>query len=154
MNTLRRSRPVLFVFCSILFAGLAANSSARSRSDASKSANTSDDGVTMTVEGLVRDVACPMQNHESTATHFNLDCARACAKAGSPLVILTKNDEMYFPMTDQMPDVSQRERLMPFVGKFVRVTGQVRRRNGTRTIVIRTISEMKDVKLDGKLGSD
>ena len=106
------------------------------------------------MEGLVRDVACPMLNHESTATHFNLACARACAKAGSPLMILTRKDEMYFPMTDQMPDASQRERLMPYVGKFVRVTGQVLRRNGTRTIVIRTISEMKDVKLDGKLASD
>jgi hypothetical protein len=95
-----------------------------------------------------------MQNHKSTATHFNLECARACARAGSPLVILTKTDEMYFPMTDQMPDVSQRERLVPYVGEFVRVTGVVHRRNGTRTIVIKTITEMKDVKLDTKLGSD
>src|SRR5690242_1736907 len=104
MNSFRRSLPLLFVFCSIVFAGSAAYSSTRSTSDASKSSDTSDDGVTMTVEGLVRDVACPMLNHQSTATHFNLDCARACAKAGSPLVILTKKDEMYFPMTDQMPD--------------------------------------------------
>lgn len=153
MNSLRRSLPLLFVFCSIVFAGLA-TSPTRSTSAVSKSADTSEDGVTMTVEGLVRDVACPMLNHQSTATHFNLDCARACTKAGSPLVILTKKGEMYFPMTDQMPDISQRERLMPYVGKFVRVTGQVRRRNGTRTIVIRNISELKDVKLDGKLESD
>jgi hypothetical protein len=108
----------------------------------------------MTIEGLVRDVACPMLNHKSTATHFNLDCAVACARAGSPLVVLTKRDEIYFPMTDQMPDSSQREKLMPFVGKYVRITGQVRRRNGTRTIVIRTIVEMKSVKLDNKLSGD
>lgn len=69
-------------------------------------------------------------------------------------MILTRKDEIYFPMTDQMPDMSQREKLMPHVGKFVRVTGQVRKRNGTRTIVIKAISEMKEVKLDGKLAGD
>ncbi|HEY1742737.1 MAG TPA: hypothetical protein VGG18_06190 [Granulicella sp.] len=130
------------------------DSYAKSQSHSPASSDTPDDGVTMTVEGLVRDVACPMQNHKSSATHFNLECARACARAGSPLVILTRANEMYLPMTDQMPDVSQREKLVPYVGEFVRVTGIVYRRNGTRTIVIKTITEMKDVKLDTKLGSD
>ena len=152
MNSVRRLLATSFFFCAIAL-GLAIHPFLSTAAQL-KSADTSDDGVTMTVEGLVRDVACPMQNHKSTATHFNLDCAISCAKAGSPLVILTRNDEIYFPMTDQMPDVSQRERLMPYVGKFVRVSGQVRKRNGTRTIVIKTIAEMKDVKLDGKLESD
>jgi hypothetical protein len=53
-----------------------------------------------------------------------------------------------------MPDPSQRERLMPFVGKYVRATGTVYRRNGTRTIVIKDISEMKDVKLNSKAGEE
>ncbi len=153
MKLVRRSLYAFFVLCAIVSFGSPANAS-QATTHSSTSANTSDDGVAMTIEGLVRDVACPMLNHKSTATHFNLDCALACARAGSPLVVLTKKDEIYFPMTDQMPDVSQRERLMPFVGKYVRVTGQVRRRNGTRTIVIKTISEMKDVKLDGKLEGD
>ena len=107
-----------------------------------------------TIEGLVRDVACPMQNHQSTATHFNLDCAIACAKSGSPLIILTKSGDIYFPMSDVMPDPSQREKMMPFLGKFVRATGTVYRRNGTRTIVITEMTEEKDVKLNTKLGSD
>jgi len=107
-----------------------------------------------TVEGLVRDVACPMQNHKSTATDFNLDCALACAKSGSPLIILTKSGEIYFPISDQMPDPSQREKMMPFVGKYVRATGTVYRRNGTRTIVIKDITEMKGVKLNTKAGGD
>lgn len=120
-----------------------------------KIADTPDTGVPMTVEGLVRDAACPMQNHKSTATQFNLECALACAKAGSPLVILTNTDEMYFPMKDKMPDdANEREKLLPYVGKYVRVSGTVFRRNGTRTIVIKSISEMKDVKLNTKLGGD
>jgi hypothetical protein len=113
-----------------------------------------DTGVPMVIEGLVRDVACPMQNHKSNATNFNLKCAVACAKSGSPLIILTRTDEIYFPMSDVMPDPSQREKLMPFVGKFVRVTGTVYRRNGTRTIVIKEMVELKDVKLNTILGDD
>lgn len=154
MNSIKRSALILFVFGAAAWVGLGVNSYAGSRPHPSTTGDTPDDGVTMTVEGLVRDVACPMQNHKSTATHFNLECARACARAGSPLAILTKADEIYFPMTNQMPDVSQRERLVPYVGEYVRVTGLVRRRNGTRTIVIDKIAEMKDIKLDTKLGSD
>jgi hypothetical protein len=107
-----------------------------------------------TIEGLVRDVACPVQNHKSTATDFNLDCAIACAKSGSPLIVLTKRGDIYFPISDQMPDPSQREKMMPFVGKYVRVTGTVYRRNGTRTITIAEINEMKGIKLDAKVGDD
>ena len=103
------------------------------------------------IEGLVRDVACPMQNPKSTATNFNLECAVACAKSGSPLIILTREGNSYFPISDQMPDPDQREKLMPFVGKFVRVTGTVFQRNGTRVIVIQTINELKDVKVKTNL---
>ena len=100
-----------------------------------------------TIEGLVRDVACPIQNHKSTSTNFNMDCALACAKSGSPLVILTKDGDMYFPISDQMPDPSQREKMMPFVGKQVRATGTVYRRNGTRSMVISQIREVKGIKV-------
>ena len=154
---MRVSRCPLLVFiisAAVAFGGFAIHSQAASQSRTSTVTDTPDEGVPMTVEGLVRDVACPMQNHKSTATDFSLECARACAKSGSPLVILTKSDEMYFPMTDQMPDTNQRARLVPYVGKYVRVTGTVRRRNGTRTIVIKNITEMKDVKLNTNLGGD
>jgi hypothetical protein len=107
-----------------------------------------------TIEGLVRDVACPMQNHSSTSTNFNLDCAIACAKSGSPLIILTKSGDIYFPMSEVMPDPSQREKLLPLVGKQVRITGTVYRRNGTRTIVIKEMTELKGVKVNTKLGDD
>ncbi len=100
------------------------------------------------IEGLVRDVACPVQNHKSTATNFSLECALACAKSGSPLIILTKAGDMYFPISNEMPDPSQREKLMPFVGKYVRATGTVNQRNGTRTIAIKEIKEMPEVKLN------
>jgi hypothetical protein len=137
----------------VAFAGLNGNLGAQQSGSSTANGNT-DTGVPMVIEGLVRDVACPMQNHKSTARNFNLDCALACAKAGSPLIILTQTDEIHFPISGQMPDPSQRERLLPLVGKYVRATGTVYRRNGTRVIVLETISEMKNVKLNPKLGGD
>lgn len=100
-----------------------------------------------TIEGLVRDVACPIQNREATATHLSMRCLVACAKAGSPLVILTKDGDLYLPISDKMPDTDQRQRLMPFLGKYVRASGIVYERKGTHAIVINEISELKDVHL-------
>ena len=148
---LMRMTPTRFLTLGILALGIVSSPVAAKILSASDS---SDSGTVTTIEGLVRDVACPMQNHQSTATHFNLKCAQACARSGSPLIILTKADEIYFPMTDRMPDPSAREQLVPYVGKFVRATGTVYRRNGTRTIVIKSISVLTNVKLDPNLGDD
>ena len=101
-----------------------------------------------TVKGLVRDIACPIQNKESTATRFNLQCARQCAKNGSPLAILTDDGTMYFPISESMPDKDRREQLLPFIGKYVVAVGEVYERSGTRAIVIREIKEDKSVKLN------
>lgn len=100
-----------------------------------------------TVEGLVRDIACPIQNLEATATHLNMKCLRDCAKAGSPLAILTKDGELYVPISDKMPDEDQRQRLTPFLGKYVRASGIVYERKGTHAIALSQIEELKDVHL-------
>jgi len=100
-----------------------------------------------TIEGLVRDVACPIQNLEATATHLSMKCLLACARKGSPLVILTKDGDPYLPISGEMPDTDQRQTLMPFLGKYVRVSGTVYERKGTHAIVISEIKELKDVHL-------
>jgi hypothetical protein len=97
------------------------------------------------IEGLVRDIACPIQNPEATATHLNRKCLLACARQGSPLVILTKDGELYLPISDQVPDSDQRSRLMPFLGKYVRATGVLYERKGMRAIALQDIEEVKDV---------
>ena len=99
------------------------------------------------IEGLVRDVACPIQNKEATARTFNLKCAQDCAKLGSPLIILTDDGTLYTPISESIPDTDQRQRLMPFVGKYIRVRGQVFERGGTHGIAIKDITELKDVHL-------
>jgi len=70
-----------------------------------------------------------------------------CVKGGSPLVILTKDDRLYFPISAKMPDADQRQVLMPFVGKYVRASGIVFERTGTHAIVITEINEMKEVRV-------
>jgi DNA/RNA endonuclease YhcR with UshA esterase domain len=101
----------------------------------------------VTIEGLVRDIACPVQNLEATATHYNKKCLLACARKGSPLIILTKDGDLYLPMSDQMPDADEQQKLMPFLGKYVQVTGTVYERKGTHAIAISEIKELKDVHL-------
>jgi hypothetical protein len=46
-----------------------------------------------------------------------------------------------------MPDKGQRQRLMPFLGKYVQVTGEIFERTGTHAIVINEIHEVKNVHL-------
>jgi hypothetical protein len=99
------------------------------------------------VEGLVRDISCPIQNREATATTFNLQCALECVKQGSPLIILSKGGVIYVPISESMPDQDERVRLMPWIGKYVKVTGKIYERNGTRAIAISQITEMKEVHL-------
>jgi hypothetical protein len=100
-----------------------------------------------TIEGLVRDVACPIQNLDGTPTNRSLKCVMDCVRGGSPLVILTKDGLLYFPISDKMPDTDQRQQLMPFVGKYVRASGTVFERTGTHAIVITEIKEMKGIHL-------
>jgi hypothetical protein len=131
----------------VLFIGIALASATASFSQDTARPKTTPSESREIVEGLVRDLSCPIQEHKSIAAEFNLDCAIACAKSGSPLIILTNSGDIYIPISDQTPDVSQREKLMPFVGKYVRVSGTVFTRNGARAIVIKDIHELKDVKL-------
>ncbi len=72
---------------------------------------------------------------------------RDCLKGGSPLVILAKDDRLYFPISAKMPDTDQRQVLMPFVGKYVRASRIVFERTGTHAIVISEIKEMKEVRV-------
>jgi hypothetical protein len=105
---------------------------------------------TMTIEGLVRDLACPVQNPAGTATNSDLKCILDCVKHGSPIIILTKDGLIYFPISADMPDSDQREKMMPFVGKYVQATGAVFERKGTRAIAITQIKELKSPDTDAK----
>lgn len=102
-----------------------------------------------TISGLVRDIACPIENKASTARRFNRDCALACARQGSPLAILTEDGTMYLPISASMPDTDQRSKLMPFVGKYVHVVGDIYQRKGLHAVVIKQIKEDPSIRVQG-----
>jgi hypothetical protein len=115
---------------------------------ASQGTDMAPDAKTMTIEGAVRDLACPIQNPAGTAKSFSLQCVQDCVRHGSPIIILTKTGLIYFPISAHMPDTDQREKMMPFVGKYVQATGPVFTRNGTHAIAITQIKELKSVHVD------
>lgn len=102
------------------------------------------EGVKVTIHGYIRDVACLMKYNE--ALKPTNDCAVMCARAGSPLIVITKDGAIYTPISDSIPDTSQREKLMPFVGSYVEITGEMYQRSGMKGIVIQQIQKTDDSK--------
>jgi hypothetical protein len=92
-----------------------------------------------TVTGWVLDSACAIT--KGLKRPISADCAVACAKRGSPLVILQDNGSIYWPIADTMPAEGQNERLLPFAGKRVTVTGKAYQQGGSNAIVIEKIAE-------------
>jgi hypothetical protein len=142
MNIWSRKSGLAFLVCVAIGAGSLSLRAQHTSMEGSR-ANRSK----VTIEGLVRDVACPIQNLDGNATSMSLKCVTDCLKGGSPIAILTKDGDLYLPISDKMPDVDQRTKLMPFVGKYVRATGIAFERKGMRAIVISEIVEVKDVKV-------
>jgi hypothetical protein len=96
-------------------------------------------GQPITISGWVIDSACAytknLDKPVSTA------CARACARNGSPLVILRDDGTIFMPIDSRTPSYSQNPRLMPFAGERVTVSGRDYVRNGSHGLVIDTISK-------------
>jgi len=97
-------------------------------------------GTAGSVTGYVRDIACPLRNHSKESAHPSDDsCVKACAKAGAPLGIITPDGMIYNVISHTMPETDERQRLLPYVAKTVRATGQVFEYNGARAIAINKI---------------
>lgn len=102
-----------------------------------------DDAATASVVGYVRDSGCVHRFHEVVKPLPN-GCLEACVRAGSPLLILTKTEEVYHPVSNEMPDVDVRSKLLPFAGKLVKITGKVYERGGSKAITLEHVEEVKD----------
>jgi hypothetical protein len=96
-----------------------------------------------TIIGYVRDSGCVHRFHEVVKPLPN-GCVEACAKAGSPLVILTRQERVYHPISAEIPDVDVRGKLLPFLGKLVKVTGHVYDRQGSNAISLETIEAIRE----------
>lgn len=89
------------------------------------------------VKGYVIDSACTFV--KSLKKPVSPECAIACAKAGSPLVVLSDDGIIYWPISAELPASGQNSRLLPFAGKRVIVSGSVYEKAGSRAIVIANI---------------
>ena len=96
-----------------------------------------DSAKSVTVKGYVLDSACAFT--KGLKKPISSECAVACAKAGSPLVILAPGGTIYWPIADSTPSTSQNDKLLPFAGKQVTVSGKVFERGGSKAIVISKI---------------
>src|SRR5437016_207864 len=104
----------------------------------------SDAGKRVTVKGYVLDSACAFT--KGLKKPISTECATACAKAGSPLVILTDNGTIYWPIADTIPSSGQNDKLLPFAGQKVTANGKVFQRGGSSALVIEKIGPLADQK--------
>lgn len=102
-----------------------------------------DEAPTATVVGYLRDSGCVHRFHEVVKPLPN-GCLEACVKAGSPLVLLTRNEEVYHLVSAEMPDVDVRPKLLPFAGKLVKITGKVYDRGGSKAITAERIDAVTE----------
>jgi hypothetical protein len=93
-----------------------------------------------TVQGYVLDSACAFT--KGLEKPISRECAVACAKAGSQLVILSADGTIYWPIADTTPSSGQNEKLLPFAGQKVTATGKVFERGGSRAFVIEKIEPL------------
>ena len=107
------------------------------------SAQTAKDAGVISIVGYVRDSACVHRFHEIVKPLPN-GCVQACVKAGSPLVLLTRDEKIYHPISAEMPDVDVRSKLMPYVGKLVRITGHAYQRSGSEAISVEKVEEVPE----------
>jgi hypothetical protein len=125
----RRNAARLTFVCLLLVAGLAAGADA---------------GKPISVKGYVLDSACAFT--KGLKKPIIAECAVACAKAGSPLVILTDDGTIYWPIADTTPSSGQNEKLLPFAGQKVTASGKVFQRGGSSALVIEKIELLSDQK--------
>jgi len=97
-----------------------------------------------TIKGYVLDSACAFT--KNLKKPISAECAVACAKAGSPLVILSDNGTVYWPIADTTPASGQNEKLLPFAGQKVTATGRVFERGGSHALVIDKIESLSSSK--------
>lgn len=98
---------------------------------------------TTSVTGYLRDSACVHRYHEVTKPLPN-GCVQACVRGGSPLVIVTKDQQVFHPISPEMPDSDVRGKLLPFVGKLIKITGPTYSRGGSTAIAVEHVEEVKE----------
>lgn len=95
-------------------------------------------GKNTSISGWVIDSACAYT--KGVQKPVSAGCAKACAKNGSPLVILRDDGTIFLPVDNKTPASSQNSRLLPFAGEHVTVSGTEYERGDSHAIVIASIA--------------
>ena len=93
----------------------------------------------MTLQGEVVDVSCYLAHGEKGMGSDHMSCAEACAKAGGPLGILTKEKKLYVSVLPDDHSAGPNAKLMDHVGHQVKATGIVRSQGGVNGIMITSV---------------
>jgi len=101
-------------------------------------------GEPVAVTGYVIDSACAFT--KGLEKPISADCARACAKAGSPLVLLADDGTIYWPIADTTPSSGQNEKLLPFAGQKVSAKGKLFQRGGSSAMVVESLEPAPKAK--------
>jgi hypothetical protein len=99
---------------------------------------------TVSIKGYVLDSACAFT--KDLKKPVSKACAESCAAAGSPLVILTEDGAIYWPISDRTPASGQNAKLLPFAAQRVVATGKVYDRGGSHAIVIERVAALSESK--------
>jgi len=102
------------------------------------------DGKPVRVKGYVLDSACAFT--KGLSKPISKDCAEACAKAGSPLVILSDDGTIYWPIAETTPSSGQNDKLLPYAGQKVTASGKVFQRGGSSAMVIDKLEPLSNGK--------
>jgi hypothetical protein len=97
-------------------------------------------GYAISVQGWVLDSACAYT--KGLDKPISADCAKACAKNGSPLVVLRDDGTIFMPIDNKTPAASINPKLLPFAGQRVSIQGEEYTRNGAHALVIESIAPL------------
>src|SRR5438132_7059421 len=102
------------------------------------------DSSSVTVKGYVLDSACAFT--KGLSKPISKQCATSCANAGSPLVILSDDGTIYWPIADTTPSSGQNAKLLPYAGQKVTASGKVFQRGGSSAMVIDKLEPLSNGK--------
>ena len=90
----------------------------------------------MTVTGEVVEVSCYLAHGDKGKGDAHQGCAEACAKAGSPLGVLTDNGKLYVSLLPDDHKTGPNAILMDHIGHKINATGVVRSKGGVTGMMI------------------
>lgn len=93
------------------------------------------------VTGEVIDTSCYMKKGAKGAAHAK--CAETCAKAGSPLSLLTDDGKVVFLIGDKDPGPGANPMLIEHVAKRVTIDGVWHERSGTKVFEVQKVTAAK-----------